>query len=46
MKKSITRISTIILLITGMTVGLIGCGSGADDESMRQSSSLNGASLK
>lgn len=40
------KIFTIILLITGMTVGLIGCGSGADDESMKQSSSLTGSLLK
>ena len=46
MKISFKKTSAIVLLITSMSVALIGCGTGPDDAGMGTQSSISGALLK
>ena len=43
--KLFKKISAMVLLITTISVSLVGCGTGADSSSMGGTSSSKGASL-
>ncbi len=46
MKNLFTKTSAIVLVIASLSVTLVGCGSGADSESMRKVSAPSGMSMK
>jgi len=46
MKKSFKKTSSILFLIVGISVALVGCGTGADSGGMGSKSSITGALSK